>query len=274
MYAPYGEQLLNQQSTSYNERFAFTGKERDAETGYYYHGARNQWSLLGWLSVDPLADTYIQNTPYMYCSGNPVVRIDPDGRADYYDIDGNHLCNDGVDDNKVFQQSDQGERILGGYATPFAEIGIVEKTLLTYNGKMEENNHISTGSLSLIQCVGNKEFTRAVFSAISGSRKKNGGYYHTLPNGEYQSSNFRIRTESSMVRDGVGFSINLSDIGNRTLLRIHPDGDGRGTQGCIGLNGTVEELQQFVSLVGTLFTKGLNPAVNVNIEGNPQYFKP
>ena len=77
-----------------------------------------------------------------------------------------------------------------------------------------------------------------------------------------------------MVRDGIGFSINLSDIGDRNLLRIHPDGGVRGTQGCIGLNGTVEELQQFVSLVGTLFIRGENPVVNVNIDGNPQYFKP
>ena len=80
MYAPYGEQLLNQQSTSYNERFTFTGKERDAETGYDYFGARNYLSALSiWGAVDPLADKYIYNSPYVYCEGNPIKFVDPDG---------------------------------------------------------------------------------------------------------------------------------------------------------------------------------------------------
>lgn len=33
-----------------------------------------------WLSVDPLADKYPESTPYMYCNGNPVMLVDPDGR--------------------------------------------------------------------------------------------------------------------------------------------------------------------------------------------------
>ncbi len=33
-----------------------------------------------WLSVDPLSDKYPSMSPYMYCAGNPVILIDPDGR--------------------------------------------------------------------------------------------------------------------------------------------------------------------------------------------------
>jgi hypothetical protein len=33
---PYGELWKNQQRTPYNERFKFTGKERDEESGYDY----------------------------------------------------------------------------------------------------------------------------------------------------------------------------------------------------------------------------------------------
>lgn len=36
-----------------------------------------------WLSVDPLADKNISRTPYIYCSGNPIMLIDPDGRDDF-----------------------------------------------------------------------------------------------------------------------------------------------------------------------------------------------
>lgn len=34
-----------------------------------------------WISVDPLADKNIQNSPNMYCNGNPIMLVDPDGMA-------------------------------------------------------------------------------------------------------------------------------------------------------------------------------------------------
>ena len=80
-YAPYGELISNQQAAGYDERYKFTGKERDWETGYDYFVARYLWSLTGhWLSVDPLADKYPGITPYAYCLNNPIKYIDPDGK--------------------------------------------------------------------------------------------------------------------------------------------------------------------------------------------------
>ena len=77
---PYGELWKNQQRTPYNERFKFTGKERDEETGYDYFGARNYTSAASiWLSVDPLADKYPSISPYAYCHWNPIGNIDPEG---------------------------------------------------------------------------------------------------------------------------------------------------------------------------------------------------
>ena len=98
-YAPYGELVANQMPYGIDERFKFTGKERDAETGYDNHDARYRWSISGdWLSVDPLVDKYIDTQPYLYCNGNPIIYKDFDGlnakliikgniiiiRADYY----------------------------------------------------------------------------------------------------------------------------------------------------------------------------------------------
>ena len=81
-YAPYGELIANQQTIGYDERFKFTGKERDWETGYDYFGARFYDYRKGfWNSVDPLADKYPNVTPYLYCNGNPVMLVDPDGRS-------------------------------------------------------------------------------------------------------------------------------------------------------------------------------------------------
>ena len=79
LYLPFGEHFANERSAAYDERFTFTGKERDAETGYYYHGARFNSSDLGWLSVDPMADKYPGISPYNYCVWNPVKLVDPEG---------------------------------------------------------------------------------------------------------------------------------------------------------------------------------------------------
>ena len=65
-YAPFGELIANQVAGSYDERYKFTGKERDAETGYDYFGARYyipDYSIFG--SVDPLTDENIELTSYM-----------------------------------------------------------------------------------------------------------------------------------------------------------------------------------------------------------------
>ncbi len=61
---------------------AFTGKERDEETGYGYFGARymDHELMTMWLSVDPMCDKYPSISPYAYCAWNPVKLVDPDGR--------------------------------------------------------------------------------------------------------------------------------------------------------------------------------------------------
>lgn len=40
-----------------------------------------------WLSVNPKSDKYTSMSPYNYCSNNPVMLVDPDGR-DYKTIIG------------------------------------------------------------------------------------------------------------------------------------------------------------------------------------------
>ena len=80
-YLPFGEPFVDQHPAGYQERFRFTGKERDEETGYGYFGARYMDHELTamWLSVDPMADKYPSISPYAYCAWNPVKLVDPDG---------------------------------------------------------------------------------------------------------------------------------------------------------------------------------------------------
>ena len=80
-YMPYGEPYVNQRISGYSERFTFTGKEKDSETGYGYFGARymDHELMTMWLSVDPMADKYPSISPYAYCAWNPVKLVDPNG---------------------------------------------------------------------------------------------------------------------------------------------------------------------------------------------------
>ena len=60
--------------------YTFSAKERDAETGLSYFGARYYSSDLSiWLSVDPQAAKYPSLSPYVYCADNPVKLVDPNG---------------------------------------------------------------------------------------------------------------------------------------------------------------------------------------------------
>ena len=80
-YLPYGEPYVDKRTSGYSERFRFTGKERDEETGYGYFGARymDHELMTMWLSVDPLADKYPNISPYNYCMWNPIRVVDPNG---------------------------------------------------------------------------------------------------------------------------------------------------------------------------------------------------
>ncbi|XZF16349.1 SpvB/TcaC N-terminal domain-containing protein [Chitinophagaceae bacterium MMS25-I14] len=85
-YHPYGTtayQALNSDIKAVAKRYRFTGKERDEENGFYYHGARYYapW-LCRWTAVDPLESERVTLSPYDYCSNNPIMRHDPDGMKD------------------------------------------------------------------------------------------------------------------------------------------------------------------------------------------------
>ncbi len=71
----------NHNKNSLNSQYKFNGKEYDAETGYYYYGARYYNPRVSlWLNVDPLAEKYPSWSPYNYTFNNPIIFTDPDGR--------------------------------------------------------------------------------------------------------------------------------------------------------------------------------------------------
>ena len=90
-YMPFGEPLYSKKVGMFSSRYTFSGKERDAESGLNYFGARYYQSTHSfWLSVDPLLDKYPNLSPYAYCAGNPVRYFDEDGE-EWVDIDGKKI---------------------------------------------------------------------------------------------------------------------------------------------------------------------------------------
>jgi RHS repeat-associated protein len=100
-YLPFGDEKPSQIDPSINNK-AFTGHQRDGETGLDYMLARYYGSSLGrFQSPDPGNDTDPEDPQswnmYTYVRNNPVLLIDPDGRKIKYD----YKKQDGSKDRKA-----------------------------------------------------------------------------------------------------------------------------------------------------------------------------
>ena len=83
-YAPYGSttyQAVRAGLDAQPKRYRFTGKERDEENGFNYHGARYYapW-IARWTACDPLGIAS-ESSLYSYCSNNPVMLTDLKGTS-------------------------------------------------------------------------------------------------------------------------------------------------------------------------------------------------
>jgi RHS repeat-associated protein len=90
-YHPYGTTALHTPRGGAEvsaKRYRYTGKERDEETGLYYHGARYYAPWLGrWAAADPLGLAEPGRPDlnlYGYVRGKPVVFNDPAGYQDVH----------------------------------------------------------------------------------------------------------------------------------------------------------------------------------------------
>ena len=79
-YYPYGG-LMGESTNSDAQPYKYNGKELDRHHGldWYDYGAR-WYNGYSWTTADPLAEKYYDTSPYVYCLGNPIKYIDPDGR--------------------------------------------------------------------------------------------------------------------------------------------------------------------------------------------------
>ena len=82
-YSPYGNTTYQamRSKTETTKRYRYTGKERDEESGLYYHGARYYAPWIGrWISTDPAG--FVDGTNlFTYAKLNPTCNTDESGFA-------------------------------------------------------------------------------------------------------------------------------------------------------------------------------------------------
>ena len=90
-YYPYGGLMASSStiyspssSTAANQPNRYNGKELDRRNALDWHdyGARHFDGIV-WRNVDKLAEKYYSATPFGFCHGNPINRIDPDGMDEW-----------------------------------------------------------------------------------------------------------------------------------------------------------------------------------------------
>jgi RHS repeat-associated protein len=82
-YYPFGMQFCDGTKNYLDQKHKYNGKEFDRMHGldWYDYGARMyDASLLTWWGIDHLAEDYSDISPYTYCSNNPILHIDIDGK--------------------------------------------------------------------------------------------------------------------------------------------------------------------------------------------------
>ena len=89
-YYPFGGLIADLGSV---QPYKYNGKELDTKKGlnWYDYGARQYDAALGiFTTIDPSSEKYYPTSPYVYCGGDPINRIDPTGADWYKDSDGNY----------------------------------------------------------------------------------------------------------------------------------------------------------------------------------------
>ena len=156
-YFPYGGPWGDSTDQGF-QPFKYNGKELDRVHGldwYDYDARRYDPAYCMFTQMDPLAEQYPHLNPYVYCAGNPVRYVDPDGLSPIYDENGVFL---GTDDTGIAGQyyilhkkdfiqgmshRDVGKYALGSVSKEITEK--IEKHFSTLSSRPDYDGFVSVG---------------------------------------------------------------------------------------------------------------------------------
>ena len=231
--------MQNHHANISDKPLAFTGKEKDPETGYCYFGARYYDSDLSglFLSVDPMSDKYPSLSPYAYCAWNPVKLVDPDGKEVYV------VFNRKLHKLYIWDMDCYNENLPTKYvsAKDYKVGGVRDKKgNLKYNQVLVVNNVFSGGTVNE---EGNivRDAKRAQQRAIPEGQydivNNNGDTRHT---GWYRLD----RQDNKRYND-------RDDVENRDGYRFHL---GRESWGCVTIDNTQKDVQDTWNVIEAILS--------------------
>jgi RHS repeat-associated protein len=153
-YYPFGG-LFGESTSGDAQRYKYNGKELDRMHGldWYDYGARHMDGMR-FTTIDPLAEKDYATSPYVYCSNNPIIRVDKDGKIwetawdvgnVIYDVGAavvNHFS--GKHDEALENWKDAGLD-LAAAATPLVPAGASKGAILLNKSRNFLNKIISKG---------------------------------------------------------------------------------------------------------------------------------
>jgi len=219
-YHPYGTTSYQAMSTTINavaKRYRYTGKERDEESGLYYHGARYYipW-LARWSASDPLESKYAGMSPYNYSFNNPVVWNDLSGMGPGDDLPPALATND---NNKIDIQTIDNQF---PYLTPTGGYIYLPSTA-EVTGTFDESPLLSDG-IMLGQAVPGSVWTFSYQGESYLAQFEDSGKFI----GYYSATN-----SSHFVNDALNTLPQLPESSVRTAMR-HIEGGGKFLLGALG----------------------------------------
>lgn len=197
-YYPSG---LEHDNHKLNINYNFGNKEYEDSHGvnWYDFGKRHYDMIFGWTTMDPLCEEYYSYTPYGYCGGNPMNRVDLNGEAwrpTYIENADGTLTFNGFEWIPEEESYDSSGNLLSGLfhqAIFFSDNG-------TFNASENKNIGSSTATVYLA------DGTTETYAACT--KPSNEEDYATVPEGVYQAKVGSHKGEYTALRmsdtDGSG----------------------------------------------------------------------
>jgi len=230
-YDCWGYPLENRSYQSDDIDYKFTGKQRDAETGYDYFGARYYDArIANWTTTDPLFQKRIGNSPYNYVLRNPMILIDIRGMLDDYfvfDESGNYKRTEINDqpDCLVIENSNTNERNFLEFNDNNKDVAWIRQMIDKYEQgrqflyiKTDEdiNNYMEKSGVTNIF----SKLCKGPFALINSLRGGSMDYWQSYLGVEMRKD-YGIKT-GDIIHDGGGFYLfpsckivyNAMDAGN------------------------------------------------------------
>jgi RHS repeat-associated protein len=163
-YNPWGEEMhqYNANTFSFSSPYRFNSKEKDAETGLHYYGARYYHSRLSvWMSVDPLVHVTLE--PYIFSGNNPVMFVDPDGRQIDPSVAQEWSDNKSQIQSKVNELRTQGVELISQLSTArpdqvgsiMDQIGELDSRINTLKGTLSDMSKMESNKKTTYTLSGN-----------------------------------------------------------------------------------------------------------------------